>query len=324
MVATIAVIIPYFQRTPGILARTLAAMFARNRVEAFQVIIVDDASPAPAAAELSGLDAASRATIRLIAQPNAGPGAARNAGLAAVPEGVEYIAFLDSDDLWTPEHLARGMTAMRLGHDLYFSNSRREGADQSAFELLAITPEQHFPLDPANGFYQWRPDLFDACLRDSIIGLSTVVLRRAAFPGLRFAEDIGIADDIYFALTVARASSKIVFSFSEDAVYTVGENISVIPEWRSNKALRLVLSLSQCYHKILREYQITGPARRFIEDRIALTRVEFATIVISLLLHRQRVQFDYVRRFLRTDRALLAEFVKTAFRLIPRQLARLR
>jgi hypothetical protein len=139
---------------------------------------------------------------------------------------------------------------------------------------------------------------------------------------LRFAEDIGIADDIYFALTVTRATPKIVFSFSEDVVYTVAENISVISEWRSNKSLRLVLSLSRCYHKMLKEYEIAGPTRRFIDDRITLNRVEFATIVVSMLVRGQRVQFDYITRFLRTDPVLAREFVRTTFRMLRKQFSR--
>jgi succinoglycan biosynthesis protein ExoW len=215
----------------------------RRDSERLTVIVVDDESPAPAAAEFGGLDDAARAAIRLIKQKNGGPAPARNAGLAAIPEGTEYVALSDSDDIWQPRHLARGMAAMRLGYDFFFSDHRREGWDKSRFEQCGIHPSQHVLIDGESDLYRWQTDLFDACLRMTIIGVSTVIFRRSAFPGVRFAEDVEFGDDSFFALEVARSTSKIAFTFSDDDIYTEAENISRITDWLSNKALRNTLML---------------------------------------------------------------------------------
>ena len=48
--------------------------------------------------------------LRLIEQVNSGPAAARNNG--ARNSSGEYLAFLDADDVWTPQFLERGVTAL--------------------------------------------------------------------------------------------------------------------------------------------------------------------------------------------------------------------
>jgi teichuronic acid biosynthesis glycosyltransferase TuaG len=59
--------------------------------------------------------------IRYLYQPNAGPGPARNTGIAH-SQG-DYIAFLDADDLWLPEKLALSLKLIiETGHDLIFTN----------------------------------------------------------------------------------------------------------------------------------------------------------------------------------------------------------
>ncbi len=91
-----SVILPSFNRGP-LLARAVASVLAQPAGHGIEVIVVDDGStdgtPDLLAAEFGG-------RVGLLHQPNRGPGAARNAGLA-VASG-DYVAFLDSDDLWLP------------------------------------------------------------------------------------------------------------------------------------------------------------------------------------------------------------------------------
>ena len=315
----IAVIIPHYQRVSGVLARTLAAVFAQDCAESLSVIIVDDESPTPAAAELDALDDSARARTQIIKRPNGGPAAAKNTGLMAVPDGSAYIALSDCDDLWKPWHLSRGMAAMRLGYDLFFCDHRREGSEISQFERCGIKRDQHTRVDEEHDLYVWAGDLFDACLRASIVGLSTVLLRRDAFPGLTFAEDAGFADDILFALDAARAV-KVAFSFSEDVFYTAADNASIVSDWYSAKSLRVILTLSLCYNKILREYDVTAAQRDFLRTRVRETRKDFAAVTVGLLFRDGKVEPRDFMRFLRVDRALPVEIVRTILRIIHKRL----
>src|SRR5690242_10925198 len=93
---TFTVIVPTYGR-PEFLADALASIVAQSFTD-FECIVVDDASPEPAA-----LPADPR--MRLIRREvNGGPPAARNTGIDAAQGS--YVAFLDDDDVWTPTRLA--------------------------------------------------------------------------------------------------------------------------------------------------------------------------------------------------------------------------
>ena len=66
-----------------------------------EIIVVDDGST-DATAELIG---SYDQQIRCLRQPHSGPGVARNLGLRAARGSL--VAFLDADDLWHPQKLAR-------------------------------------------------------------------------------------------------------------------------------------------------------------------------------------------------------------------------
>ena len=87
-------VIPVYNRA-DLISTTLDSVFAQGRPD-LNVIVVDDGSTDETVSILEGYGD----RITLIRQENKGPGAARNAGIAATTG--EYVAFLDSDDLWFP------------------------------------------------------------------------------------------------------------------------------------------------------------------------------------------------------------------------------
>ncbi len=75
--------------------------------ENIEVIVVDDGSTDNTQRVLMSFGD----RVRVIRQDNAGPGAARNRGIAAA-EG-EIVAFLDSDDLWMPKKIERQVALLQ-------------------------------------------------------------------------------------------------------------------------------------------------------------------------------------------------------------------
>ncbi|HET7393706.1 MAG TPA: glycosyltransferase [Candidatus Binatia bacterium] len=93
----VSVIIPTYNRWPMIVEAVQSVL--AQTFEAFELIVVDDGSIDNTARRLSSSDS----RLKIFSQPHAGVAAARNAGVA-ISLG-KYIAFLDSDDLWSPAKL---------------------------------------------------------------------------------------------------------------------------------------------------------------------------------------------------------------------------
>ena len=107
----VSVIIPTYNRASWV-AEAVASVLAQT-YRAFEVLVVDDGSTdgtleslAPVLNQVKVLRLSSRR----------GVAAARNLGVAAARG--EWVAFLDSDDLWLPEKLARQMAFLSRHPDL--------------------------------------------------------------------------------------------------------------------------------------------------------------------------------------------------------------
>ena len=99
---TVSVIVPLFNKAPY-LTRALNSIWAQD-FDDFEVIVVDDGSSDDG---LSVAQSHKDKRLRVISQANAGPGAARNRGLAEAKGS--FVAFLDADDEWMPDFLSAGM-----------------------------------------------------------------------------------------------------------------------------------------------------------------------------------------------------------------------
>jgi glycosyltransferase involved in cell wall biosynthesis len=106
----VSILLPTFDR-PALLRQTLESVFAQTFRD-WELIIVDDGSGEETRALLRAM--AARPEVQVLELPHAGllP-AVRNAGVGAARG--EYLAFLDSDDLWTRDKLARQVAQLQSG-----------------------------------------------------------------------------------------------------------------------------------------------------------------------------------------------------------------
>lgn len=101
----VSIIIPTYNRAT-LLGHTLESVFSQTYTD-YEVIVIDDGSTDNTHAILARYED----RICVVHQKNQGVGAARNAGILA-GQG-DYIAFLDSDDIWMPAKLEHQMAVLR-------------------------------------------------------------------------------------------------------------------------------------------------------------------------------------------------------------------
>ncbi len=116
---TVSIIIPFYN-LGAFLPDTLKSVRGQTWTD-YEVIIIDDGSDDPASCELMECIQAHDSDIRVVRQPNAGLGAARNRGLAEA-RGRYYLP-LDADDLIDPTYLAKTVAVMQADEDLAYVTS---------------------------------------------------------------------------------------------------------------------------------------------------------------------------------------------------------
>ena len=104
------------------LPETLASVAAQS-LPAHEIIVVDDGSHDDSLVVLDSFRS-SIPGLRVIAQANGGQLSAMRAGMRAATG--DWCAFLDADDTWTPDHLARASAVLSARPELgvYYSDHR--------------------------------------------------------------------------------------------------------------------------------------------------------------------------------------------------------
>lgn len=103
--ARVSVVIPTFNRR-DLLGEAVESALQQTYPEV-EVVVVDDGSTDGTPAFLESM----KDRIRGLRLPRSGVSAARNAGIAA--STGDFVAFLDSDDLWDPDKIERQMELFR-------------------------------------------------------------------------------------------------------------------------------------------------------------------------------------------------------------------
>ena len=187
---TISVVIPTYNRA-RFLGKAVASVRAQT-YPCFEIVIVDDGSTDDTAQVVATLGAG----IRYISQANAGPAAARNFGIQEARG--DLVAFLDTDDRWLPEKIARQVAILQtepavalVGADMAIEDEAGALQVASNFELRGLQP---FFARLDNGPVPDAPRLL---LKVNFINTSTVLARREVLqalsgfdPRLRYGEDL--------------------------------------------------------------------------------------------------------------------------------------
>jgi len=180
MTPEVSVIIPAYNRR-AMLLEAIDSVLAQS-APAFELIVIDDGSTDGTAENLARLAAEYAKTIRIERIEHRGPAAARNRGVALAR--APMLAFLDSDDLWSPNKLERQLAFMRANpgcaisqtNEIWIRNGRR--------------------VNPGIRHRKRAGDIFIDSLRTCLISTSAVMMRIELFRSLGgFDELMAAAED---------------------------------------------------------------------------------------------------------------------------------
>jgi glycosyltransferase involved in cell wall biosynthesis len=270
----VSVIIPAYRASRDI-ADALASVFAQTFTD-FEVLVVDDGSPD--AVELEAAIAPFRSRIHFIVQANRGAGAARNAGIRA--STGQLIAFLDADDRWAPDFLARQVALLE--------SNRRCALVYCDALLSGDTPlagRRFMDTAPSDG----EVTLISLIQQRCNIALSTVVARRQSLvaAGL-FDESLRRGQDFELWLRLAWGGAVIAYQrevlaerrvrtggLSGDAIMTVERALNVLNQFGRERALdaRTRAALRTRTMALVDRLEIEQGKQRFLEGNFAAAQV---------------------------------------------------
>jgi teichuronic acid biosynthesis glycosyltransferase TuaG len=143
-----------------------------------EVIVVNDGSPE----DISSFLEQYKLKIKYIYQNNKGAASARNLGIEQCRG--EFVAFLDSDDIWMPKKIEKQIALMKK-HNAHWSHTSYTKFGNNQEEKIVDVSE-------------YTGNIFPSCIISNPIATPSVIIKNSVFinnPEIRFAETIKYGED---------------------------------------------------------------------------------------------------------------------------------
>ena len=270
------IVMPLFNKEIYV-SRTIEGVLAQS-YEDWRLFIVDDGS---SDGSVTAVERFGDPRIMLIRQANAGPGAARNTGILAGK--ADWIAFLDADDLWMPDHLA-ALAALR---------------QQFAEAVLIGTAYRHWTgrdvtALPPGGSGRLIRYFHEASRRRAPFYTSSAAFSRKAVDAVGLLEHVTVGDEMDLWARLA-LHGPVAASTKQTVLYRVGtggitdSNVTEAPRTASLDQMSLpVVRLLDRLHGIT-------------DDRLRRDVMDYIDFDIGLALVKamRSGQIDYARKLLK-------------------------
>ncbi|MBM3963722.1 MAG: glycosyltransferase [Planctomycetes bacterium] len=173
----ISIIMPFRDRFPWAI-EAMQSVISQSHPN-WELIMVDDGSSSPCIELGEAAEADSR--IRYVLQPPKGPAAARNNGIRHA--SGQFIAFLDSDDLYEPK---------KLEMQLQYMEENLCSLSHTSYQRMTTTGELLEVIHSA----KLNGNIFPAVIGTCTIAMPTVMGRKEVFQSLSFPENNEIGEDV--------------------------------------------------------------------------------------------------------------------------------
>lgn len=273
--ASVSVIMPTYNRA-GYIAESIDSLLAQTRPPA-EILIIDDGSTDDTQDIVSAYN---DPRIRYLAVPHAGIAAARNKGFALA--SCDYLAFLDSDDLWRDTMIEKQLAMLANDESIVCSftnfarfqdNPRRVFPGQFKFytELAGVKDRSR----PRNGGFIVDDDAFSTFVRFHEFPAATpcIMFRRSMVSDMRMNEALRIGEDTEFILR----------AFARGTVAVLPEVLADI-RWHDSNITReagTLIELDKVRALLcLRDIADTEPRRAALHDRLVKGYIDNAGALI--------------------------------------------
>lgn len=205
----VSVVIPAYNAA-GFIGNAINSVLSQTIAD-YEILVVNDGSPDTEQLERALAPFARQ--VRYLKQDHRGPSATRNCGI--VSARGKYVAFLDSDDRWVPEHLETQLTVLESnpGLGLVYCNSQLVKNDIP----VGTTFEQESQVMPVT---------FEALLAElCTVSLSaTVALRKDLIDAGLFDEDLVRCEDFDLWLRMAHCGTQMTHHSQITVLRTISSN----------------------------------------------------------------------------------------------------
>ncbi len=245
----ISVIVPAY-KTRATIGETLDSVLAQT-FEDYEIVVVDDGSPDDVVEFVAG----QYPMVRLVRQENRGLAGARNAGIREARG--EWVAFLDSDDVWLPDKLERQVELLRPGTDVVYSDCWfwRDG------ERTERWSRQHGAAEGQIGH--------DLVTRRVMLPVLTVVVRRSVVLAAGgFDESLREVEDYDLWLRLAMAGARFGYVAEPTALYRLSAG------QMSSNALRMAQTQLRVYQKLATSLGPGSPYAAEVRAEVKRFRLE--------------------------------------------------
>jgi hypothetical protein len=249
---SVSVVIPAYNAAAHI-RETLDSVFAQTFTPC-EVIVVNDGSPDTVELERALEPYAGR--VVYVRQENRGPSGARNAAITRARG--EFVALLDSDDLWLPSYLTEQMKLLRddPSLDLIYADAELFGDSPLAGRTFMQTAPSRGAVT-FESLARWECTIITSC---------TVARRQALVEAGLFDEEFIRSEDFHLWLRLAHRGARLAYQRKVLARHRLhGTSLA-------SDRQRMVESQIEVLRKIAGTLTLSREERRLIETQIASCR----------------------------------------------------
>jgi len=258
----VSVVIPTYNRAH--LIQFALESVLNQSFKDFELIIVDDGSSDYTSSIVHKFCSRYPNKIRYIYQKNRGPAVARNTGLFFATG--KYVAFLDSDDLWVPEHLQIAINFLESHPDVHWFFGDLVRMKNQKIVVSSVIKQNGIPsffkiMEPLDKDYYLIPASVSACYA-AIVGdvarLQTSVVRKEVFSKIKFWDKIRVGEDKLIVFDAFYHGFNFVFHDATHGIFTIHDDHITIGKTKDSlsKKERVLQDLINVYLRILTSYQI--------------------------------------------------------------------